>query len=218
MKAVVNNGGLREVFFGRRLVGPCPVDTDSLNGGFLRVAEHFKKRCQAGFLFALCHVGQFAGIAIENDGDVIVFLANRLLIDEKGSDTVQAGWRRIFCENEFVVSPNGCITDFKESRDVSVGGDCGKGTDSSHKAPSRSSRRMNFLWASGDVRPTMRAATLHGRKAEIGHGTMRHRAIHHGAPSGFVAWKLPLTAWTTRPATFVKVEFDFAANFPKVEF
>ncbi|MCP5543703.1 MAG: hypothetical protein H7A49_07320 [Akkermansiaceae bacterium] len=95
VEAVVDDVRVGQPGLDGGLIGSGTVDADGCDAGPLFFGELLEEGLDA-FLFAsLPHVEEFAGLAVEDDGDVAVPFADGLLVDEELGQPVEAWGRRV---------------------------------------------------------------------------------------------------------------------------
>jgi exosortase C (VPDSG-CTERM-specific) len=140
-------------------------------------------------------------------------LANGLLVDEELPQPVKARRRGIRLEDDLVVAAHRGVTDLEHGCHFGVGCLRESGACESHEPPGCVAVGMNLLRTGGHMTVTGSAKPLHGRERQINHGTMKHRAIHHGPAAGLIARKPLLAVRTPRARALVKIEVDLGTDF-----
>lgn len=213
MKAVVNDVRVGKPGLDGCLIGSGAVDAGGLDAGPLLFGEPPEEGLDAFLFPAFLHVEQFSGLAVEDDGDVAVAFADRLLVDEEFGHSVEARWRRVRFQDDLVVAAHGGVTDLEHRRDLGIGRQRGPRTDQSHQTPGGVAVGVDFLRTGGHVVLTRTAEALHGWECEIDDGTVWHGAVHHGSPAELVAGDLLLAAGTSGAGALVEIEVDLRPDF-----
>jgi len=195
------------------LIGSGTVDADRLDAGPLFFGQSFEEGFHAFLLPALLHVEQFAGFPVEDDGDVTVALADRLLVDEEFGHSVQTRGRRIRLQDDLVIAAHRGVADLEHRGDLGIGRQSSPRADQSHQPPGGVTVGMNLPRTGRRVAVARPAEALHGGERQIHDGAMRHGTIHHGPAADLVAGKLFLAAGTSGAGTLVEIEVDLRPDF-----
>ena len=218
VEAVVDDVRVGQPGLDGGLVGSGTVDADGCDAGPLFFGEPLKEGLDA-FLFAsLPHVEQFAGLAVEDDGDVAVPFADGLLVDEELGQPVEAWGRRVRLQDDLVVAAHRGVADLEHGGDLGVGCKGGPRTHQPHQPPGRLAVGMDLARTGGRVAVARPAEPLHGGEGQIHDGTVRHRAVHHRPAADLVAGESLLAVGTPRAGTLVEIEVDLRPDLLEPDF